>query len=257
MIGAGHRAWPGSPDNWALSSDSFRGGDRHAVRQTSPMVERRVRIGRRRISSEARREELLAAARQEFGTRGYYLTQMEHVASAAGVSKALVYQHFTSKEELFAEVSAEVVDTFVSRLPEVLDESGDALTSWRAAVALLTDLVGENPQAWALVARHLADREIGGPLRELRERLTDAVSALLTQYYVPPPGRAAPPDEVARFMTLLVQQLLGALTALFTWWLDHPEVPRDQVATAGVEFAWMGLDRLRLGERMPPAIAGD
>ncbi|MGA9693741.1 MAG: helix-turn-helix domain-containing protein, partial [Pseudonocardiaceae bacterium] len=76
-----------------------------------------VAPARRRLSSEARRGELLDAALREFGSRGYYLTQMEHVAATAGVSKALVYQHFPSKEELFAAVTEQVVEGFMSRLP--------------------------------------------------------------------------------------------------------------------------------------------
>ncbi|HSL09106.1 MAG TPA: helix-turn-helix domain-containing protein, partial [Pseudonocardiaceae bacterium] len=73
---------------------------------------------RRRMSSQARRGELLDAALREFSSRGYYLTQMEHVAATAGVSKALVYQHFASKEELFAAVTEQVVEGLMGRLPE-------------------------------------------------------------------------------------------------------------------------------------------
>lgn len=207
--------------------------------------------GRRRLSAEARREVLLAAARDEFSRRGYHLTQMEHVAAAAGVSKALVYQHFPSKEELFAEVSAEVVDTFVARLPSVVGSSADALDAWRAAVRLLTDLVEEAPQAWELVARHLAEPEVGGPLRDLRERMTEVFAALLAGFYAPEPGYE-PVDaaEVRNFLVLTVQALIGALQGLLSWWLDHPDVPREQVESAAVQVGWLGLDRLRRGERL-------
>lgn len=212
-----------------------------------------IRVRRRRLSSEARRETLLDAAREEFGRRGYYLTQMDHVAAAAGVSKALVYQHFESKEELFAAVSQQIVDTFVEKLPDVLAAADDALSAWRGVVVMLVDLVAENPQGWTLVARHLADPELGEPLTGLREHLTQGLALLLAGFYEPEPGTPeVSPDEVLAMASLTVQQLIGALQSLLTWWLEHPDVMRAQVERSAVEFGWLGLDRLRRGERLDP-----
>lgn len=208
------------------------------------------------MSSQARRRELLEAALQEFGSRGYYLTQMEHVASTAGVSKALLYQHFGSKEELFAAVTEQVVEGFMSRLPDVLGKAGDALGAWRGVVRLLCDLVSERPEAWALVARHLDNPELGTPLRRLREQVTEVFAAVLAGYYAPEPGAAVPSDqEVLQQARLLVPLLVGALQGLMSWWLEHPEVPRAQVEARAVDFGWLGLDRIRRGEWVP--LAGD
>ena len=208
---------------------------------------------RRRLSSEARRGELLEAALQEFSSRGYYLTQMEHVAARAGVSKALVYQHFLSKEELFAAVTAQVVEGFMGRLPGVLCKADDALGAWRGVVRLLCDLVGEHPEAWALVARHLDNPELGTSLRRLREQVVEVVAAVLASYYDPDP--AASPvlsrDEVLAQSRLLVPLLVGALQGLMSWWLEHPEVPRAKVEARAVDFGWLGLDRIRRGEWLP------
>lgn len=208
---------------------------------------------RRRMSARARREELLTAARDEFSRRGFYLTQMEHVAAAAGVSKALVYQHFPSKEELFAAVTEEVLNAFLARVPAVVATSGDALAVWRGAVGLLVGLVEENPEAWALVARHLGDPDLSGSLHQLRGLLTDTFATLLADFYEPEPGgHVANRDEVVRVATLTVQQLIGALQGLLFWWLDHPDTPRAEIERAALEFGWLGLDRLRRGERLGP-----
>ncbi|MGH3855764.1 MAG: TetR/AcrR family transcriptional regulator [Pseudonocardiaceae bacterium] len=207
---------------------------------------------RRRLSSRARRGELLDAALREFSDRGYYLTQMEHVAAAAGVSKALVYQHFPSKEELFAAVTEQVVQGFMGRLPEVLGTAGDALGAWRGVVRLLCDLVTERPEAWALVARHLDNRELGAPLRALREQVTEVFAAVLAGYYDPQSGAAAPPEgEVLEQARLTVPLLVGALHGLMSWWLEHPEVPRARVEARAVAVGWLGLDRIRRGEWLP------
>ncbi|MGB9279257.1 MAG: TetR/AcrR family transcriptional regulator [Pseudonocardiaceae bacterium] len=210
---------------------------------------------RRRLSSQARRGELLDAALREFGSRGYYLTQMEHVAATAGVSKALVYQHFPSKEELFAAVTEQVVEGFMRRLPEVLGNAGDALGAWRGAVRLLCDVVTERPEAWALVARHLDNPELGASLRGLRDQVTEVFAGVLASYYAPERGSTPPPEEVLEQARLTVPLVVGALQGLMSWWLDHPEVPRAKVEARAVDFGWLGLDRIRRGEWL--SLAGD
>jgi AcrR family transcriptional regulator len=204
------------------------------------------------LSSEARRRELLDAALQEFSSRGYYLTQMEHVAATAGVSKALVYQHFASKEELFAAVTERVVEGFMRRLPAVLGTAGDALDAWRGVVQLLCDLVAERPESWALVARHLDNPELGAPLRRLREQVNEVLAVVLAGYYAPEQGIAVlSEEEVLTQARLTVPLLVGALQGLMSWWLEHPEVPRAVVEARAVNFGWLGLDRIRRGEWLP------
>jgi len=207
------------------------------------------------MSSQARRLELLDAALREFSSRGYYLTQMEHVAATAGVSKALVYQHFASKEELFAAVTEQVVEGFMAGLPEVLGKAaGDALGAWRGVVRLLCDVVTERPEAWALVARHLDNPELGAPLRQLREQVNEVFAVVLAGYYAPEQSNAAPSDEeVLKQARLTVPLLVGALQGLMSWWLEHPEVPRAKVEARAVDFGWLGLDRIRRGEWLPLA----
>jgi AcrR family transcriptional regulator len=222
------------------------------VSRSSPQHFPAAAPARRRLSSQARRRELLDAALREFSSRGYYLTQMEHVAATAGVSKALVYQHFPSKEELFASVTEQVVAGFMARLPEVLGKAGDALDAWSGVVRLLCDLVTERPEAWALVARHLDNPELGAPLRGLREQISEVFAVVLAGYYAPEPGVAVPPEEqVLEQARLTVPLLVGALQGLMSWWLEHPEVPRAKVEARAVNFGWLGLDRMRRGEWLP------
>ncbi len=56
---------------------------------------------RRYLSSAARKEEILDAALIEFADRTYNAVSMERLAERAGLSKAGIYAHFKSKEEIF------------------------------------------------------------------------------------------------------------------------------------------------------------
>src|SRR3954465_5977062 len=59
---------------------------------------------KRRLRAEQRRESILEAANMVFGQRGYDTVRIDDVATAAGISKALIYEHFRSKQELYGEL---------------------------------------------------------------------------------------------------------------------------------------------------------
>ncbi len=204
------------------------------------------------MPAEARREALLVAAVDEFARRGFHGTQMEHVAAAAGVSKALIYQHFESKEVLFAAVTELLVADFAQRLPGLLQEATEPLAAWRAAVHLIVDLVTEKPASWALVVRHLFDAEGGDPLREMWEFFSRSFAAILLEFYEPEPGSTVITNEAEaeRVAAMTVSMLIGGLQGLLSWWLEHPDVTRAEVEHRALEFAWLGLDRQRRGERL-------
>lgn len=207
---------------------------------------------RRRLPFAERREQLLAAALEEFGRRGFHLTQMEHVAAAARVSKALLYQHFTSKEVLFAEVTSGIVTEITGRLASAAPVGMRSVARMRAMVHTLFDYATDEPLAWSLVVRHLDKPEVGPELRELRERLGAAFAdLLLVNRRADPtlsPAMLAANERRAR---LLVPLVYGSLLSMISWWLDHPDIPREKAESMAVEFLWLGIDRIRKGERLP------
>lgn len=83
--------------------------------------------GRRRAAAvrrRAREAEIIAATRVLFDERGVGEAQIEDIARAVGINRAIVYRHFTGKEELFA-----------LTLVGYLDELRDALTTAAAMTA--------------------------------------------------------------------------------------------------------------------------
>src|SRR5262245_7994208 len=59
---------------------------------------------RPRMSVEGRRDQILDSAVQLILDRGLSNCTLEAVAAAAGISKALIYKHFSSREELLGEL---------------------------------------------------------------------------------------------------------------------------------------------------------
>lgn len=60
--------------------------------------------------TDRKRQAILAAAIDEFRTAGYETTSMDRIAARAEVSKRTVYNHFPSKEALFAEMLRQLWD---------------------------------------------------------------------------------------------------------------------------------------------------
>jgi AcrR family transcriptional regulator len=94
--------------------------------------------GRRRAAAarrRARKEQIIAATREIFDSKGVRDVQIEEIASAVGINRAIVYRHFTGKEELFAL-------TLVGYLDELHDAMATAAASSNHAPERLSAVVG-------------------------------------------------------------------------------------------------------------------
>ena len=73
-----------------------------------------------RLPAARRRRQLLDVALRVFAERGFHDASMNDIAVTAGVTKPVLYQHFESKRELFAEllrdVGQELQDTITKAL---------------------------------------------------------------------------------------------------------------------------------------------
>ncbi len=121
---------------------------------------------RRYLSSEDRKEEILDAALIEFADRTYNAVTMERLAECAGISKAGIYAHFKSKEEIFHALLERMAHQLCDfqgwlpdedlTLPELIDVYLDRLYatfSSPATISLFRLLLAESARAPDLVKR--------------------------------------------------------------------------------------------------------
>ena len=59
---------------------------------------------RKRLKAEERRSQLLRIAKKLFSECGFENTTTKAIAAAAGVTEAIIFRHFASKEELYANI---------------------------------------------------------------------------------------------------------------------------------------------------------
>ena len=66
--------------------------------------------------TDLKRSAILTAAAAEFRAKGFDATSMDRIAEVANVSKRTVYNHFPSKEELFAETIVQLFEASTALL---------------------------------------------------------------------------------------------------------------------------------------------
>ncbi|MGH1523231.1 TetR/AcrR family transcriptional regulator [Leifsonia sp. L25] len=91
----------------------------------------------------AKREEILDRALEVFAAKGYRKASLREIAESVGLSQAGLLHHFSSKEELFAEV--------LRKRDEVDAAGGDLSTDWSDAFDGLVGVIRHNAQVPGLV----------------------------------------------------------------------------------------------------------
>ncbi|TWJ23216.1 TetR family transcriptional regulator [Micromonospora endolithica] len=101
-----------------------------------------------RRAAEIRLDALLRTACDVIVARGLANTRTADVAQAAGVSQALVFYHFATKDRMLAEAFAYAVEQDLARLDAVLRSAAPPLTKLRRLVKLYTP--AGRPTSWSL-----------------------------------------------------------------------------------------------------------
>jgi AcrR family transcriptional regulator len=208
---------------------------------------------RRRLSAEERRESILDAANQVFGDHGFEHVRIDDVAAAAGISKALIYEHFESKQDLYSELMNRAALDLLRVLVEAAAAPGmeGALRMENAAAAGFL-WVQEHPHAFHMFIRDVTDPEISAKQEELRRMSVTAMADVMEME--PPETRAG----MARRQTeQIAEMIVGGWYAVADWWLRHPDVPREELMTSMLGFMWLGLGRMQEGERWTLTLGGN
>src|ERR1700752_4516500 len=78
-------------------------------RVAPPLYQRQAKL---RPRSEAKRGRIVEAATQHFAEHGYHAARVGDIATALGIAKGSIFQHFGSKDGLFFEVYKRAVRSF-------------------------------------------------------------------------------------------------------------------------------------------------
>jgi AcrR family transcriptional regulator len=180
---------------------------------------------RRRIPAAERRALILREAGRLFAQHGYAGTRLEDIATAAQVTKPIVYRHFESKKALYVALLVKHRDdlpTFV----EGGEPVGAILENWLTYVR-------ENSHAWVMIFR---DYSGDGDIRAVRRDVNLRAREVLASFLAERAGDSLPAGQVEPTAELLSSGLAG----LALWWIDHPDTPMDVVAAVAARMISAG-----------------
>ncbi len=193
-------------------------GDTDASPQPAPLRERQKQFTR---------QQLIEAAREEFGSRGFADTTVEDIVARAGASRATFYMHFASKAHVLAEVS-EAVHPEVAELYRRLDAalatgSRASLRDWLEEIFAWWERQGPLLPAWEQA--QALEPEFSARVNEINRRLPDVMTAYLSRC-------PAEKREQARLRIVLLEAQLSRFlfrSPVSSWSDDEREMILDVV----------------------------
>jgi AcrR family transcriptional regulator len=132
------------------------------------------------LRSPDSRDEILRAASKLFALRGFHETSIAEVARAAKVSKALIFWHFKTKEELLLAVLGQLLQPYVLDFAEesaALDEKAQILKLLESYLLFVRDNASS---IRFFVAQLIHDEKMSAGLSAQVLALYEAYRALLT-----------------------------------------------------------------------------
>ncbi|MEZ5245366.1 MAG: TetR/AcrR family transcriptional regulator [Acidimicrobiales bacterium] len=186
-----------------------------------------------RLPAAERRVQLLAAARSVFAAEGFQSATMETVAGEAGITKPVLYQHFSSKRELFLELLRDVGD----RLAAEVGEAARAAPTGEAKVvegfAAYFRFVDDHPDDFRLLFGEgvRTDPDFARAVADVERQLAIFIAALIEIDDL---------NEADRLV--LAHGILGMAEATGRHWIaagGHGDV--DALAARVADLAWLGL----------------
>ncbi len=203
---------------------------------------------RKRLSAPARRELIEATAAAVFAEHGYRGASIDEIARRSGVTAPIVYDHFSSKAELYRGLLERHYSDLRAIWARLIPGEGGLEERLARSVDAWFAYVGEHPFAGRMLFREPEDPEPAAVHAEVAGASRKQVMAL----FAAQPGAeniAGSVDAEGLGMAWVV--LRGILQGLATWWADHPEVPREAVVATAMNALWIGFERASGGEVWP------
>jgi AcrR family transcriptional regulator len=179
---------------------------------------------RSRLSTNARREQLLATGAELLGRRPYDEVSIEEIAEAAGVSKGLLYHYFPTKRDFVLAAlrrGERELGTLTAPDPDL-----PPAEQLDAALDRFLDFVEDHAAAYMAIFRSRGggDSEIEATLEQNRQLRLDALIESLA-------GWQAAPVQVRRtpLLETALQGWIFFVEGAVLRWLERRDLERDEL----------------------------
>jgi AcrR family transcriptional regulator len=181
-----------------------------------------------------RRQEFVEATIRAVTKRGPDVG-MDEIAAEAGVSKPVLYRHFTDKADLYLAVGLRATDLLMDQIVPALADNGAIFERIRRAVGCYLTFVDEYQELYRfLVLRPEAAKN--GLVQEDRNKIAAVLTKLLAKYL-----RLFKLDT--RMAGPSAHGIVGLVQGAGEWWLDdHDTMTREELIEHLSLLIWHGID---------------
>lgn len=186
-----------------------------------------------------RREQLVRVARRLFAEAGYEDASLDAVAARAGVTKPIVYQHFSGKRDLYLSVLEEHLSDLIGRLWVALSVSPDPRDRLRAGLRAYFAFVEERPDGFRMLveAGVRNDPPTQAKLGDTWDTLADGIARTAGDLL-----RAAGLDPAGA--PVYARALIGMTQSVADWWSRTRRISREEAVDYLLALTWRGFDGL-------------
>lgn len=186
-----------------------------------------------RLPAARRKEQLLEVALPVFADRGFHLTSMNDVADAAGVTKPVLYQHFSSKRSLYLELLRTVGDRLMRRIQAATSRAGHPRQQVEEGLRAYFRFVVEDAAAYRLMfgGGTRRDSEFAEEASRVEHAIAEAIAPLIRIEGLGPEERL-----------LFAHGIVGLAEGTSRHWIrDVPDLDPETIARSVADLAWRGL----------------
>ncbi|WP_159840532.1 TetR/AcrR family transcriptional regulator [Nocardia sp. CY41] len=182
------------------------------------------RPGTKGVPRERREEQILDIATCEFGERGYAEASVAEIATAAGVSKPLVYAYFGSRDGLHAACVHRAGKSLIDAVAAAQFAQGAHDRALATLTGIFRALDGRT-QNWKIIYDATLPRSSAAysVAREYRNALNGMGAAGVSQVLADA-GISDDDDH-----SLLLALWFSIVSTTISWWSDHPGHTPDQM----------------------------
>ncbi|MDF1594849.1 MAG: TetR/AcrR family transcriptional regulator [Acidimicrobiia bacterium] len=185
-----------------------------------------------RLPAQERRQQLLDVALQVFSGAGYHATTMDDIAATAGVTKPVLYQHFSSKRALYLHLVDDVGDRMARAITDSTSRADSPRRQVEVGIGTYFHFIADNRAAFLLLfeGADRTDQDVADAMSRIEDSMAELVAPLIAAGIDADQQRA------------LAYGIVGAAEAAGRAWATGKlRTDLDLLAVEIAELAWSGL----------------
>ena len=157
------------------------------------------------------------------------------IAATAGITKPVLYRHFTDRADLQRAVGLRAVEMLMERMAPALDPALEPVQLIRGAIDAFLAGIEDEPELWRFVVHHPIERGTGAEIVEdAREQIARLLATIIGERL-----RAVGLDSGGA--EAWAQGLVGMVQSAGDWWLERRTMSRAALTDYLTTIIWGGV----------------